>query len=149
VVEDIATGLSSLNGLKFSVYPAFARQTRGLVHLKTAGTSYPEALRVAAALAPGLFREIYALARRRYETDRASYHVPADTGHAPGDFGDAGLPSLLERFAAREILHVTFVHVTFGSELNRASYRDRLFALLREHPEDYAAALEREAIRKA
>src|SRR5215217_8521349 len=30
---------------KFSVYPAFVRQTRGLAHLKTAGTSYLEALR--------------------------------------------------------------------------------------------------------
>jgi hypothetical protein len=33
---------------KFTVYPLAARHARGLVHLKTAGTSYLEALRLAA-----------------------------------------------------------------------------------------------------
>ena len=127
---------------KFSVYPAFARQSRGLVHLKTAGTSYLEALRVAAVLDPDLFRGIYMLARERFETDRASYHVSAELGHAPGDPGDAELPSLLEQFDAREILHVTF-----GSMLDEARYRERLFALLRGHPGDYAAGLESHFLR--
>lgn len=68
---------------KFSIYPAAMRQTRGLVHLKTAGTSYLEALRTAAAADPDFFREIYAFARERYETDRASYHVSAQLGRAP------------------------------------------------------------------
>jgi hypothetical protein len=39
------------------------RQTRGLVHLKTAGTSYLDALRTAAAIDPALFRRIYAFSR--------------------------------------------------------------------------------------
>ena len=43
---------------KFTIYPAFVRQTRGLTHLKTAGTSYLEALRTIAALDAGLFREV-------------------------------------------------------------------------------------------
>ena len=46
-------------------------------HLKTAGTSYLEALRTSAALDPDLFREVYELSRTRYEDDRASYHVSA------------------------------------------------------------------------
>ena len=50
---------------KFSIYPAAMRQTRGLVHLKTAGTSYLEALRTIAAVDPELFREIYVFARER------------------------------------------------------------------------------------
>ena len=33
---------------KFSIYPLFAKYTEGKVHLKTAGTSYLEALRVMA-----------------------------------------------------------------------------------------------------
>ena len=68
---------------KFSVYPIAMAQTRGLVHLKTAGTSYLEALRTIAALDPALFREIYVFARGRYPTDRASYHVSADLAKAP------------------------------------------------------------------
>jgi tagaturonate epimerase len=127
---------------KFSVYPAFAHQGRGLVHLKTAGTSYLEALRVAAVLDPDLFRGIYTLARERYETDRTSYHVSAELARAPEDPGDEELPSLLEQFDAREILHVTF-----GSVLDEAPYRERLFALLRGHPDDYASGLETHFLR--
>lgn len=124
---------------KFSIYPAFARQTRGLAHLKTAGTSYLEALRTVAALDASLFREIYALARGRYEEDRASYHVSAEVGDAPlpTEVGDADLPTLLDSFDAREILHVTF-----GSVLKESRLRERLLGLLREHREEYAANLE-------
>ncbi len=38
---------------KFSIYPIAARLSRGLVHLKTAGTSYLEALRTIACHRPG------------------------------------------------------------------------------------------------
>jgi len=57
---------------KFSVYPIAARLAKGLVHLKTAGTSYLEALRTIAALDPAFFRSIYAFARERYDTDKAT-----------------------------------------------------------------------------
>jgi hypothetical protein len=129
---------------KFSIYPAFVRQTRGFAHLKTAGTSYLEALRTVAALDPGLFRDVYAFARRCYEEDRASYHVSAEIGRSPlpGDLGEADLPALLEQFDAREILHVTF-----GSVLKEASLRDQLLGLLREHPDHYAADLEKHFLR--
>jgi hypothetical protein len=127
---------------KVSVYPAFVRQTRGFAHLKTAGTSYLEALRTVAALDPGLFREIFDFARGRYEEDRASYHVSAQTDRTSGAVGDEELPALLETFDAREILHVTF-----GSVLKEASLHDRLLGLLREHPEHYAAGLERHFLR--
>jgi tagaturonate epimerase len=124
---------------KFSIYPALVRQTRGLAHLKTAGTSYLVALRTVATLDADLFREIYAFALGRYEKDRASYHVSARAGRAPspGDVGAAELPGLLEHFDAREILHVTF-----GSVLGETRFRDHFFELLRGHPERYAADLE-------
>jgi tagaturonate epimerase len=129
---------------KFSVYPAFARQTRGLAHLKTAGTSYLEALRTAAALDPGLFRKIYELSRTRYEEDRASYHVSASLESAakPEAVPDEELPALLECFDERQILHVTF-----GSVLEEARFRDRLLGLLREHPDHYAGGLEKHFLR--
>ena len=129
---------------KFSVYPAFVRQTRGLAHLKTAGTSYLEALRTVAALDPDLFREIYDFSRGRYEEDRASYHVSASLERAvqPEYVPDEELPALLEQFDPREILHVTF-----GSVLKEARYRDRLLGLLRDHPEHYAAGLEKHFLR--
>lgn len=129
---------------KFSIYPAAVRQTRGLVHLKTAGTSYLEALRTVAALDPALFREIYGFSRERYEEDRASYHVSAslDAAPLPESINDAELPALPEQFDAREILHVTF-----GSVLQDRRFHDRLVELLRSDPEAYAGSLEAHFLR--
>jgi hypothetical protein len=130
---------------KFSVYPLAARLTRGLVHLKTAGTSYLEALRTVATADPALFREVYAFARERYAVDRASYHVSARLERASRaeDVPADALVALLEQFDARQILHVTFgsvLNATDGS--GRPRFRDALFALLHAHPEAHARNLE-------
>ena len=127
---------------KFSVYPLITEAARGMVHLKTAGTSYLEALRVMAQADTPLFREILDFARERYEHDRASYHVSAEVRRVPAaaDLSDAQLPSLLEDFDARQVLHVTF-----GSTLAR--FGARLKAALRAHEADYDAALERHFVR--
>jgi len=135
---------------KFSIYSVAARQTRGLVHLKTAGTSYLEALRTLAALDPALFREIYVFARERYETDRASYHASAQLKRAPlpQDVRDAEFPELLDQFDAREILHVTFGSVlTEHTADGRPRFYERFMGLLRANSEAYAANLERHFLR--
>jgi hypothetical protein len=135
---------------KFSVYPIAARLAKGRVHLKTAGTSYLEALRTLAALDPGMFRAIYAFARERYDTDKATYHVSAELAKAPGaaDVKEPELPGLLEHFHAREILHVTFGSVLKETNLDGSfRFKDRLFGLLRANPEAYAANLERHFVR--
>ncbi|HEX6289493.1 MAG TPA: tagaturonate epimerase family protein [Herpetosiphonaceae bacterium] len=135
---------------KFSVYPISVRQTRGLVHLKTAGTSYLEALRTIAELDPALFREIYTFSRERYETDKVSYHVSAELQRAPRPeaVADADLPELLTQFDAREIFHVTFGSVlTTRTDGGGWLFYDRLMALLREHPEAYARNLEAHFVR--
>ena len=75
---------------KFSIYPIAAELTGGLVHLKTAGTSYLEALRAIAKIDPALFREIMAFAIERYPEDRASYHVSADLAKVPAPESLAG-----------------------------------------------------------
>jgi hypothetical protein len=100
---------------KFRIYPIAVEHTRGQAHLKTAGTSYLEALRAIAMTDADLFRKILALAVARYPEDRATYHVSARIDALPqaGAMPDAALPDLLEDFHAREILHVTY-----GSVLN-------------------------------
>ena len=127
---------------KLSVYGAFGRRAGTLAHIKTAGTSYLEALRTIGPLDPALFRAIYVLAHGRYERDRASYHVSAipERAPAPQAVADADLASLLDNFDAREMLHVTF-----GSAL--AAYGGRLLTVLRAHPEPYDVNLERHFIR--
>jgi hypothetical protein len=118
---------------KFGIYPIITELTDGLVHLKTAGTSYLEALRAVAQVNPALFREIFDLARGRYETDRATYHVSAELARVP-EVDDGGLPSLLDQFDARQVLHVTF-----GSVLDQFS--DRLLATLLENETVYYGML--------
>lgn len=135
---------------KFSIYGLVARETRGVVHLKTAGTSYLEALRAVAAVSPALFRTIYAFARERYDVDKASYHVSAsvDRTPRPGDVADADLASLLENFDAREVLHVTFGSVLTSRTPDGARvFAADLMGLLRAHPDVYAACLERHFVR--
>jgi hypothetical protein len=135
---------------KFSIYPAAAELTRGAVHLKTAGTSYLEALRTLATVCPDLFREIYGYSLAHYEADRASYHVSASLARAAlfTSVPDAELPAALESDDARQVLHVTY-----GSVLNERDahgtlvFAGRLFAALRADREAYAAALQAHFLR--
>ncbi|HXW00283.1 MAG TPA: tagaturonate epimerase family protein, partial [Anaerolineae bacterium] len=124
---------------KFSIYPIAARVAGELVHLKTAGTSYLEALRAIAKLNPALFRDIVAFALERYPTDRATYHVSAEVNKVPdvAKWPDDQLPALLNDFHGREVLHVTF-----GSVLNHPPFREPFFATLRSHEETYYELLE-------
>jgi hypothetical protein len=119
---------------KFSVYPIAARHSHGLVHLKTAGTSYLEALRVIAMTDPELFRKIYTFSRDRYETDRASYHVSAELSKTPVHPTNPELPGLLDQFDARQVLHVTF-----GSVLDH--FKTELYQNLRSHEAEYSEVL--------
>jgi hypothetical protein len=133
---------------KFSIYPAAMRQTRGLVHLKTAGTSYLEALRTIAELDVDLFREIFIYARQHYDIDKASYHVSAELSRAPQPNAVKDWPSLLEQFDTREILHVTFGSVLTGkTPTGEWRFHDRLMNILRANPEAYASNLERHFFR--
>jgi hypothetical protein len=104
---------------KFSVYPLITKHWGNNVHVKTAGTSYLEALRVLAKHAPDLFLKIYSLGCERYEIDRRTYHVSAQVERLPSA---DDLPSLLNDFHARQILHVTFgsAQARFGPELKEA-----------------------------
>jgi len=122
---------------KFSVYPFFAELTHGVVHLKTAGTSYLEALRAIARVRPELFRRILALGIERYPTDRATYHVSAELSRVPdpASVTDADLSTYLDQFDARQVLHVTY-----GSALD--VFGDEIKAVLQEHEEEHYAALQ-------
>ena len=127
---------------KFSIYPVVAELTDGLVHVKTAGTSYLEALRVLASANAGFFREVLDFARGRYETDRATYHVSADLDRVPaaGTLADDDLPALLDDFHARQVLHVTYGSVLTADEGER--FAAPLREALESDEEAHYAALE-------
>ncbi|RPI20069.1 MAG: hypothetical protein EHM61_27775 [Acidobacteria bacterium] len=124
---------------KFSIYPIYSRLAGDLVHVKTAGTSYLEALRAVSRINPALFRDILCFALERYSVDRATYHVSAEPSKVPdvGTLPDEDLSSLLEDFNARQALHVTF-----GSVLHDERFRSELYDALRSNEEVYYGVLE-------
>lgn len=136
---------------KLSMYPALARATQSRFHVKTAGTSYLEALRVVARRDEPLFRRIVDFARSRYEVDKATYHVSATLQSAPPS-NEVNDVKQLERlylecwedvpegkgFTApgRQILHCTF-----GSVLTDADFGPAVRSVLETHPETCAEVL--------
>jgi hypothetical protein len=142
---------------KLSMYPTVARVTKGRFHVKTAGTSYLEAIRVAAHHDEDLFRKIVDYSRGKYEQDRASYHVTAvvDDIPSPDEISDAGILEqlYLERWEdvapgrgftapGRQILHCTFGSVMTHPQLGAA-----LVQLLRDRPEEYGEILRQHFVR--
>lgn len=120
---------------KLSMYGALAEATRGRFHVKTAGTSYLEALRVLARCEPDLFRRVIDFSRGRYDTDKATYHVSATLADCPTTDAESD-PVELEKhylqrwedtpdgvgFTApgRQVLHCTFGSVVTDPELGPA-----------------------------
>jgi tagaturonate epimerase len=125
---------------KFSVYDIAQRQTRGVVHLKTAGTSYVEALRALAIIDPTLFRSLYAYAREVFPQARIGYHISGklECAPEPSAVSDADLAGLLDQPDARQVLHVTY-----GQVLTDPALAGSLLSALRTHPDVYAQILER------
>ena len=136
---------------KLSMYPALARATKGKFHVKTAGTSYLEALRVVALRDEQLFRRIIDFARGHYEKDKATYHVSATLHSVPPAvdvFDGTELERLyLERWAdvpvgrgftapGRQILHCTF-----GSTLLDPTLGPAVKGVLEQHVDTYTEVL--------
>ena len=122
---------------KFSIYPIIARYAHGRVHVKTAGTSYLEALRMVAKQRPDLFRAMLDDARAHFAHDRKTYFLDAQLDKVPATnaLSDVDLPDLLEQFDTRQVLHVTF-----GTLLD--IHGAALHALIAAYEDDYRAGLE-------
>ena len=147
---------------KLSIYAALARATKGQFHVKTAGTSYLEALRVVLRLDEPLFRRIIDFCRERYDTDKATYHVSASLMSVPGPSELSDSVELekayLQRWSdvppgkgftapGRQILHCTFGSVLTHPELGKlvldvlTAHPDLYTEILAEHFERHLQAL--------
>ena len=126
---------------KFSVYPICAELAEGMIHLKTAGTSYLEALRVLCGAERDLFCEILEFAHERYDEDKRTYHVSADPSVVPHADGasDEELRSVLETNDGRQLLHVTYGSVLTADDGER--FKPRIIAALKAHEERHYEAL--------
>jgi hypothetical protein len=125
---------------KLSMYEMFAHCTRGMFHVKTAGTSYLEALRVVVRHDAGLMRRIIDFARACFETDKATYHVSARLANVPTQT-EIGDPAELERVYLSEDDGRQILHVTFGSVLTDATLGPALSELLVAEPETHREVL--------
>jgi hypothetical protein len=147
---------------KLSLYPILARTTEGCFHVKTAGTSYLEALRAVARHDQLLFRRVIDVARQHYDRDKVTYHVSADINALPrpADVTDTILleKAYLERWSevpagrgftapGRQVLHCTFGTVLMDPELGTSirqllqAHIDTYTEILADHFERHLRAL--------
>ena len=129
---------------KFAVYPIIGRYTQHRVHVKTAGTSWLEAVRAIAAAAPALYRRLHAQAFVVLPEALKLYHITPDLASIPAlaTLSDSELPALLEHDAARQLLHVTY-----GGLLSDPAIGPAFFAALDAGEDVYYGFVERHFVR--
>ena len=129
---------------KFSAYPIIGRWTEGRLHVKTAGTSWLEAVRVIAIKEPKLYREIHQLALDSYEEALKFYHITADFSKiTPLDsVSDDELPEYLNQLESRQL-----IHIIYGFVMQNNALRERFYEALYTH-EDLHYQLIRDHIKK-
>jgi hypothetical protein len=119
---------------KYSTYPLIAEATQGVVHLKTAGTSWAEALRVIAHRDADLMRSILALALDSFEANRKSYHLSCDPSRIPTRPSDDEVARLMDVVDSRQVLHVGY-----GAILDE--FGPRLYQVWNEHEAEHYAII--------
>ena len=121
---------------KFSAYRVIGFLDLCRTHVKTAGTSYLEALKVVAIKEPDLFREILDFSAGLYETEKKTYHVSADLKRIKPakDYKDSELEELFASNDVRQVLHVTYGRVlTEKNAQGKYIFRDRIYKCLIEN----------------
>jgi len=131
---------------KFSVFPEIGKLAKDGVHLKTAGTSWLEALRLIAQKSPALYREMHRFALSAFPEATKLYVVTTDLGKIPTleSLKDEQLPALLDQEDSRQLLHITYGFLLNARDREgRLSFRNRFFNTLNQYEEDYWSLLER------
>jgi len=125
---------------KFSVFPIVSRLTKGKFHLKTAGTSWVEAMKCIATLDPDLFREIYKYAQSVFDAATEYYHVTTNKANIPDIIGvsNGDLPGLFDNNDVRQLIHITYGFIlNLKDEENGYVFKDKLFRLWDENEDIY------------
>ena len=136
---------------KFSVFPAIGELARGGFHVKTAGTSWLEAMRLISLMAPSLYREMHRFSLSRFDEASRLYHVTTDLGKIPRleEMADRDLPAFLDREDSRQLLHITYGYLLNAKDENgKDLFKDRFYHILTQYEEDYLVP-PRKAYRKA
>jgi len=129
---------------KFTVFPIIYKETGRVVHVKTAGTNWLEALRVIANKNPGLFREIYKYALENLAEAKKYYHITENINNIPdiNSLGDCDLPSFLDQNDSRQVLHVTYGLILSAKNSDGTFiYKNAIYTTLNQYENDYYDAL--------
>lgn len=132
---------------KFSVYDVIGSlKDEGTVHIKTAGTSYLEALRTVAKNEPDHFRAILDFSRSAYKAEKATYHVSANLSGVPAgvDCDNEELLKIFTQDNARQVLHVAFGKVlTAKNNQGEYLFKDKILDCLAKNENDHYGSLAR------
>ena len=125
---------------KFTVYPTIGEMTNMRLHLKTAGTSWLEAVTTIAENDPVLYRVMHKCALDNFNDMLALYHITADISKIPNvdEMYDEDLPQLMEMAEARQLLHITY-----GPILNDKAIRPLFFAAMHKFEKEYTERLKK------
>lgn len=131
---------------KFSVFRLVGKYTEGNFHLKTAGTSWLEAMAVIAEHEPALYREIHQYALdHAFAEARKYYHVTTNLSNIPAlsTLTDAQLPELLQNNDARQLIHITYGLILSEKNSDGSDrFCTRLYTAWRNHAQEYAQRLD-------
>jgi hypothetical protein len=129
---------------KFSAFPSIGKETRGIFHVKTAGTTWLEAMRVVALVDPALYREVHTYALSAFSEATKYYHVSTDLNKIPklDTLKDSELPNLFNLNDSRQLIHITYGLILTKKNVDGSlTFRDRLYKLWKQHEDEYSAAL--------
>lgn len=132
---------------KFSLYSVVASAGSRL-HVKTAGTSYLEAVRTIAQVETEFFLQIWEYSKAIYPRARASYHVSAEVEDLPLIDSQTSVAQLLELIDEHDPLRQV-LHVAFGDVLSEKGsrgefrFRSRLLDCIDRNEEVHLANLNR------
>ncbi|WP_339226887.1 tagaturonate epimerase family protein [Oceanobacillus sp. FSL K6-2867] len=129
---------------KFAVFPIIAKHTKGILHVKTAGTNWLEAVRVIANTKPDLYRRMHVFALENFEEALKYYHVTPDLESIRPleNVTDEQLPEYMNNDAARQVFHVTYgLLLTAKDDQGSYLFKDEFFQALDEQEDEYRTAL--------
>jgi hypothetical protein len=130
---------------KFSAFPAMGELAEGGLHVKTAGTSWLEAVRLIASVSPSLYREMHRWALSKFGEASKLYHVTTDLDRIPKleKLQDQELPTLLDQDDSRQLLHITYGYLLNARDGHgRYLFKDKFYQILSQYEEDYWFFLE-------
>ncbi len=118
---------------KFTAYPIISRHTEGMFHVKTAGTSYVEAVKVIARHDPSLYGQMHQYALETFEANRKTYHLTISLANVP-QARELNRAKVVEGLTENDDWRQV-IHVAYGALLQK--FGKRMIGVLSENLEDY------------